>query len=146
MVTNTNDSGAGSLRATLALAGDGETIDARFISGTIALTSGALLVLNESAIITGPGPGLLRVDGNHNRVFKIGVSPLNSSKTVTIAGLAIYNGSASGDFPENAGGGIYNENTTLIVVNCYLLLNSADLAAASTTIVPSASATATARR
>ena len=41
-VTNTNDSGPGSLRDALAVANDGDTIDATGVSGTILLTSGQL--------------------------------------------------------------------------------------------------------
>src|SRR5262249_13031663 len=44
VVTNTNDSGPGSLRDALAVANDGDTIDATGISGTILLTSGQLNV------------------------------------------------------------------------------------------------------
>ena len=42
VVTNTNDSGPGSLRQALADANDGDTIDATGVSGTILLTSGEL--------------------------------------------------------------------------------------------------------
>src|SRR5215472_1307239 len=40
VVANTNDSGPGSLRDALAIANDGDIIDATGISGTISLTSG----------------------------------------------------------------------------------------------------------
>ena len=36
-VTNTNDSGSGSLRDALAMANDGDTIDATGVSGTVAV-------------------------------------------------------------------------------------------------------------
>ncbi|HKW28716.1 MAG TPA: hypothetical protein VJT54_05240, partial [Verrucomicrobiae bacterium] len=39
-VTSTNDSGAGSLRATLAGAANGDIIDATAVTGTITLTGG----------------------------------------------------------------------------------------------------------
>jgi hypothetical protein len=58
-VVNTNDSGPGSLRDSLASAANGDTIDASGISGTVTLTSGELLVTNNVRI-TGPGPNLLR--------------------------------------------------------------------------------------
>jgi len=41
-VTNTKDSGQGSLRGALAIANAGDTIDATGVSGTILLTSGEL--------------------------------------------------------------------------------------------------------
>ena len=44
VVTNTNDSGPGALRDALAVANDGDTIDATGVSGTILLTSGQLNV------------------------------------------------------------------------------------------------------
>src|SRR5215469_12184500 len=55
-VTNTNDSGAGSLRQALADANDGDTInfDVSLQGQTIALTSGEL-VIDKSITITGPG-------------------------------------------------------------------------------------------
>src|SRR4029077_8734107 len=62
-VTNTNDSGAGSLRQSIADANDGDTIDFG-VTGTIALTTGELLV-DKSISINGPGSDHLTVDGNH---------------------------------------------------------------------------------
>ena len=62
-VTSTADSGAGTLRAALASAADGDTIDASGVTGTILLTSGELLVTN-SVTILGPGPANLAVNGN----------------------------------------------------------------------------------
>src|SRR6266487_5977579 len=73
-VTNTNDSGPGSMRQALAVANDGDTIDATGISGVISLTSGELLV-ETSVTINGPGADLLAVDGNMiSRGFRIPVS------------------------------------------------------------------------
>jgi hypothetical protein len=46
IVTNTNDGGPGSLRQALAIASDGDTIDATGISDVITLTSGELLVFS----------------------------------------------------------------------------------------------------
>src|SRR5713101_4527948 len=104
-VTSTADSGAGTLRAALASAADGDTIDASSVTGTILLTSGELLVTN-SVTIVGPGPANLAVNGNFpnttNRVFHIG-----SATAVTIASLTITNGKATGSSPANFGGGIY---------------------------------------
>src|SRR5436853_6621185 len=120
IVTSTADSGAGTLRAALASAANGDTIDASSVTGTILLTSGELLVTN-SVTIFGPGPANLAVDGNAaSRAFNI------SGTVVTIAGLTITNGKASGSaFPANSGGGIYTGPGTLTVSNCILSGNSA---------------------
>jgi len=118
-VTNTNDSGAGSLRQALTDALDGDTINFA-VTGTIGLTSGELLV-NKSVTISGPGAGSLTVDGNANsRVFHIG-----SDKTVSIFGLTITDGNASGNYPDDRGAGIYNDHATLTLSNCTISGNSA---------------------
>ena len=61
-VTNTNDSGPGSLRQALTIANDGDTI-AFAVTGTIGLTSGGL-VISKSDTISGPGADQLSIDGN----------------------------------------------------------------------------------
>src|SRR6476620_5328274 len=79
-VSNTNDSGAGSLRQAIADAHDGDTIDFG-VTGTITLTTGELLV-DKSVTISGPGAASLTVDGNAaDRVFYV-----SSGVTVAIAG------------------------------------------------------------
>ncbi len=117
-VTNTNDSGPGSLRQALAIANNGDTIDATGISGAITLTSGTLLV-NKSVTINGAGAEVLAVDGNAaGRVFFI-----TFGEIVTISGFTIRNGHAG-----NAGGGIDNENNaTLTITNCTISGNVAGL-------------------
>src|SRR6266581_1742723 len=123
-VTNTADSGAGTLRAALASVANGDTIDASGVTGTILLTSDELLVTN-SVTILGPGPANLAVNGNAaSRVFHIALS-----NTVTIAGLAITNGVGSlVIFPSSSvtvGGGIYNDHAMLMVSNCTISGSSA---------------------
>src|SRR6266850_4516613 len=123
-ITNTADSGSGTLRAALAGASSGDTIDATGLSGTILLTSGELGVSNSVTII-GPGPGTLAVNGNYpnttNRVFYI-----TQSNNVTIAGLTITNGNAGPDW----GAGIFNHRSTLTVSNCTISGNAAEDGAA----------------
>ena len=68
-VTNTNDSGPGSLRQALADANDGDTIDFA-VTGTIGLTSGELLV-NRSITISGPGANNLALNGNTKAAYFI---------------------------------------------------------------------------
>ncbi|HVM63180.1 MAG TPA: choice-of-anchor Q domain-containing protein [Verrucomicrobiae bacterium] len=121
IVTTTADSGPGSLRAALACASDGDSIDATGVSGTILLTSGELLVTNSVTII-GSGPTNLAVNGNAaSRAFYIGPSTI-----VSLSSLTITNGLADGLSPANlGGGGIYNDHATLTVSNCTLSGNVA---------------------
>jgi len=114
-VTNTNDSGAGSLRQAIADAVNGDTIDFG-VTGTITLTTGELLV-NKGITIHGPGPDHLTVDGNHaSGVFYV---QLDGGGAASIAGLTITNGNA------NHGGGISNVSSMLTVSNCTISGNSA---------------------
>lgn len=107
-VTNTNDSGPGSLRQALRVANDGDTITFA-VTGTITLTSGGLPV-NKSLTISGPGKDQLSIDGNQASLV-FGIFP---DKTATISGLSIRNGQA----------GIWNEHGTLTVSNCAVSGNS----------------------
>jgi hypothetical protein len=145
-ITNTNDSGPGSLRQAVADTSDGDTINATLVSGSIELSGGELLV-NKDVTINGPGAEKLSVENTRSsRAFEIA-----SGKVVTISGLAINNGHAivgggiynagilqvmrcsisgneAAEFRENGmGGGIYNENgATLTVINCVISRNRAD--------------------
>ena len=128
-VTNTNDSGPGSLRQALVDANDGDTIDATGVSGIILLTSGELVV-DKDVTVSGPGANHLAVDGNaQSGVFY--VNP-GEGKKVTIDGLTVANGLS------DYGGGIFNDGSdqaggaTLTITNCTVSGNSAaPLAAAS---------------
>ena len=62
IVTNSNDSGPGSLRGAIATAGDGDTIqfDPALKGQAIMLTSGELFV-NNNITISGPGANMLTV-------------------------------------------------------------------------------------
>ena len=116
-VTNTNDSGPGSLRNALAIANDGDTITFA-VTGTIGLTSGELLV-NSSITISGPGAANLSINGNGtSRVFRV-----TPGRNITITGLTITNGHGMTD----DGAGIYNDHSTLTLNACSVLGNSADL-------------------
>jgi hypothetical protein len=119
-VTNANDSGPGSLRQALAIANDGDTIDATGVSGVITLTSGTLLV-NHSVTINGAGADVLAVDGNMgSRVFQT-----LSAKTVTISGFTIRNGHTGTD-----GAGVDHEDGgTMTISNCTISGNTAGLGA-----------------
>src|SRR5436190_2416400 len=116
-VTNTNDSGPGSLRQALAGANDGDTITFA-VTGAIGLTSGEL-VINKNITISGPGADLLAVSRAAKASFRIFHVMLGH--TVTIEGLRISNGSVLNGF----GGGILNFESTLTVNSCALAGNSA---------------------
>ena len=106
-VTNTNDSGPGSLRQALRIANDDDTINFA-VTGTITLTSGGLPI-NKNITISGPGPDQLSIDGNQ-ALLVFGIFP---DKTATISGLTI----------RNAQFGVLNEGT-LTVSNCDVRDNS----------------------
>src|SRR5580704_7824562 len=115
-VTNLFDSGAGSLRAAIAVANSGDTIDfAHGLQGTITLTSGELPI-SDSVTIDGPGANKLSVSGNDaSRVFDI-----SGSASATIAGLTITQGRAT------AGGGILLQGSAALSISrCTLTDNVA---------------------
>ncbi|MBI3422190.1 MAG: putative Ig domain-containing protein [Acidobacteria bacterium] len=122
MVTNRNDSGAGSLREAIATACAGSTISfADGLTGTLSLTSDELKI-ERSLTIQGPGANLLNVQrgsGTPNiRIFHI------TAGDVTLAGLTMSNGQAT---PDRNGGGVLNEGTgTVTVTRSTLSGNSAD--------------------
>ena len=107
-VTNTQDSGSGSLRQALRTANDGDMIIFA-VTGTIVLTSGGLPV-NKSLTISGPGKDQLSIDGNQ-ALLVFGIFP---DKTATISDLTIRNGET----------GILNDHGTLTVSNCAVSGNS----------------------
>jgi hypothetical protein len=117
-VTNTNDSGPGSLRQALADANDGDTVnfDASLKGQSIGLTSGEL-VIDKSITITGPGSDQLAVrtvDFQHYfRIFHVMASP-----TLTIEGLTI------GPSIFFSGCGIQNDQATLTINNCVVVGNT----------------------
>jgi hypothetical protein len=94
-VLNLHDHGAGSLRAALAQAGDGDTVVfARGLRGTINLTSGELQV-GPGVTVRGPGADRLSVSANHTaRVFEI-----LAGDEVKLSGLTITGGVASAPGP-----------------------------------------------
>jgi hypothetical protein len=109
-VTNLNDDGSpGSLRAVLAAAAPGDTVDATQLSGTITLLSGHLTVA-ENLSIQGPGANALTVSGNNSSI-----GFLISGATVSITGLTIANGH---DTSGVGGGGIINNGGVVTVQDC----------------------------
>jgi len=126
IVTSPADSGAGSLRDTIAAASDGDTIYFSAALGQAINLTSAELLIDKSITISGPGPSQLTVrrsTAGGTPAFRIfDVAP---GHTVVIQGLTIRNGLASGNPPEFWGGGIYNDGSTLTVANCVISGNSA---------------------
>ncbi|HUJ11119.1 MAG TPA: choice-of-anchor Q domain-containing protein [Verrucomicrobiae bacterium] len=141
-VMSVADNGPGSMRAALATASNGDTIDASGVSGTILLTSGELLVSN-SVTILGPGPANLAVDGNFaSRVFHIAQSNVVAiaNLNITDGDVASYGGGIGADYAvvlavsncwvlgstAYSGGGIFFGGTMLILVDTIVFGNSAN--------------------
>lgn len=134
VVGNCNDGGSGSLRATVASALDGDSVDlSQLACSTITLTSGAILIdvgVNNLTLTAGPGAySAVTIDGgfssgHHNRVL----SHLGSG-TLTIKGLKITDAKYNSG-PSFEGGCILSAgNVSLIastVSNCTVLGGAAD--------------------
>lgn len=119
-VTNSNDSGPGSLCQALAGVCDGGTITFNLsIPATITLTGGALQTGSRSVTIQGPGESQLFISGsNSSRVFDLESD--NSNDSVTIKDLTVQDGSTSGD-----GAGICFRTGTLRLENVTITNNIA---------------------
>ncbi|MDX2042660.1 MAG: choice-of-anchor Q domain-containing protein [Acidobacteriota bacterium] len=118
-VTNTNDSGTGSLRQLIlgAPAGSDIMFDPTVFNvvRTITLTSGEM-AFSKNLTVSGPGANLLTVSGNNaSRVFSISGSGLN----VAISGLTISNGKGG------AGGGVIVANSIGTFADCAFTNNTA---------------------
>jgi hypothetical protein len=123
-VTNTNDSGPGSLRAAIAGAASGDTINFSLPYPATITVSTPLTVDSSgprSLTITGPGASLLTISGG-DAVPVLVIQPLGSPGgpvTMTISGLTIRRGSSL------LGGGIFNGGR-LTLSNCTVTDNAVD--------------------
>jgi len=123
-VTNTADSGPGSLRAAVANSASGGTIAfATNLSGqTITLTSGDLLLNQNLTIDASALSNGISINGNNaSRVFEV------SNATLVLNSLTITNGEDNNDqnFP-SGGGGIFICSGNLTLNNCTVAGNSAN--------------------
>jgi Dockerin type I domain len=122
IVTTLNDSGAGSLRQTIAGAASGDTIQfaSSLSGGTIVLTTGELTI-GQNLTITGLGASNLSISGNiASTIFAI-----SAAATVSISSLTLTDGNAG----VGIGGGIYNDGS-LTLTNCTLSADSATVTVA----------------
>ena len=100
-VTNTQDAGADSLRAAVAMAAPGDTIHFNIPTSdtgynasanifTITLASGEIVIAKDLTI-AGPSAANVAINGNHtSRIFNI------TAGTVAISNLSLVNGTAKG--------------------------------------------------
>ena len=99
-VTNTNDSGDGSLSAAISAAAAGDTIDLTSVSGTI--NNIGSYNISSDLTITGPGVNALTLDGDgFESVFKI------IGGNGSISGVTITQENMGEELGLRQGGGIY---------------------------------------
>ncbi|MDQ4119999.1 MAG: Ig-like domain-containing protein [Acidobacteriota bacterium] len=128
-VTNTNDSGAGSLRQAISSANSNNKDDTIVFDSivfnsarTIILTGGEISILPDNSsgniktlTINGPAPNMLTISGNNqSRVFNI-----ERSANVTLNNLKLTDGNGVGSLFNGAGGAILAQGGANL-----LLLNS----------------------
>lgn len=109
-VLNCDDSGAGSLRAEVAAATNGGTIDlSQLVCSTITLSS-EIVVSQDSLRLLGPGADQLTIDGgSHSRIFNH-----TGSMLFEVDDLSIEHGYYRSDF---RGGGCISTNGTVGLVH-----------------------------
>ena len=115
IVTNNNDSGAGSLRQAIAdaVAGDIISFDAPLSGGTISL--GSTLVIPQNVTIDGSSlTEKITISGAGVGIFNVPIGV-----TATLNSLIVTQGSA------NEGGGLFN-NGTVIITNSVFSANTAN--------------------
>jgi hypothetical protein len=94
VVANCHDSGAGSLRAAVLVASEGETVDlSQLTCSTITLSSGQIDVDQDDLFITGPGADALTINGGTNPAYSNRIFRHLGAGTLTIEGLTIAHGS-----------------------------------------------------
>ncbi|MGH8562278.1 MAG: right-handed parallel beta-helix repeat-containing protein, partial [Nevskiales bacterium] len=77
--------------------------------------------ITTSMIITGPGPGVITIDGDaDDRIFDIDNPSDPTPLVVNISGLTLTNGSVAGD-----GGAIETDDAKLTISNCVFSSNAA---------------------
>ncbi len=127
-VTNTDDSGEGSLRQAIADAAAGDTIEFNLgmtEPAVITLTSGEL-VINKKLTITGPGADMLTISGgDSSRIFRTEKTAGTTLADVVLSGLTLSNGNATDTEGEYVGGGAIYNIGNLTLSDCVISDNTA---------------------
>ena len=109
VVANCHDSGAGSLRAAVLVASEGETVDLSQLScSSITLSSGEIDVDQDDLFITGPGADALAINGGSNPTYYNRIFRHLGSGMLSIEGLTIADGTQAID--DTAEGGCLFSN------------------------------------
>lgn len=115
LVTNINDSGPGSLRAVIAAATSGETVqfDPGLANQTIILTSGEIFVpVGKNLVIDGSAAPNLTISGNNSsRIFRFG-SNVSFPSSHTLRNVILQNG-----FSGDRGGAVQTEDLGNLTVD-----------------------------
>jgi len=116
VVTNTADSGPGTLRSAITNAASGAVITfAPSLSGTTITLSNTLTINTNLTIDASALPGGLQINGNQSvQIFNVA-----TNMTVFLSSLTITNGYYSPPAEDDGGGGIYNSGI-LTLNNCTL--------------------------
>jgi hypothetical protein len=100
------------------------TINASGVTGTIILRSGQLAI-TKSVTIIGPGAGLLSISGNHvSRIFS---SSGTGSLSITISGLTLTGGQATGLSNAAYGGAVFVRSGSVTLTDAVLTGNIASV-------------------
>jgi len=105
VVSNCDDDGPGSLRAAVAAAASGNTIDLTTLGcSTITLTTGYIAVAQDDLSIQGPGSGSLTIDAG----YASGIMRHSGAGTLSISRLSLVNGTHTTDTSASLGGCLYS--------------------------------------
>jgi hypothetical protein len=117
-VTNTSDAGAGSLRAALAAANDGDVIEFQLPPGSEIVLENGQLEVDDAVSINPAGTDITVRQGDAGyRVFYL---YQDSAQPITITGLTITGGNVDG-----SGGGIFTRATDVVLDDVVVDGNSA---------------------
>ena len=133
VVTNTNDSGAGSLRQAVIYTNNSSalnTVDLSAFTPNQTITLNSELNITDTVTISGPtigDAGSLILDGNNStRIINATTFPNNSGKTVTLENITLQNGNYVGTAtgPDAQGGAAIAVKNADLTLNNTLISNN----------------------